>query len=86
MYFKCLLRHVVLCVLCFSVCLFLNAPFCHGDLKLDLSLLFARLFVLTPLQFIFKDYIFMYVNDFSQRNYNSDSRDIVLGISLVFYD
>jgi len=34
-YSECLLRLGVLRVLCFSVCLFLCGPFCHGALKLN---------------------------------------------------
>jgi len=36
-----LLRHVVLCVLCCSMSLFLYGPFCLVDLKLDQSTLFT---------------------------------------------
>jgi len=42
---------------------FMYGLFCHGALKLDLSTLFATLFILTRLHFIFKDFICLYVNE-----------------------
>ena len=41
---KCLLRHGVLCVFV-SFCVFLYGPFCHGALKLDISMLFITFFL-----------------------------------------
>jgi len=40
-YSVCLLRPVVMRVLCCSVCLFIYRAFFHGALKLDLSTLFT---------------------------------------------
>jgi len=42
---ECLLCLVVLCVLCYSVCLFVYVPFCHGALNLDLSTWFTTFFL-----------------------------------------
>jgi len=42
---KCLLRHGVLRVLCRYVCKFLDGPFCHCALKVDISTLFTRFFI-----------------------------------------
>jgi len=44
------LDHVdVPCVLCCSVCLFLYGPFCHGALKLNISILLTTFFIWTSL-------------------------------------
>ena len=45
-YSECLLRLLVLRVLCCSNCLFLYGPICHGALKLDISLNISSIYII----------------------------------------
>jgi len=56
-YFECLLRLVVL------QCLFLYGPLAHGPLKLDLSTLFATLFLWTSIILVYSENVIYMTDD-----------------------